>query len=629
MIERTLVEYVANALWQIPLLAGGAWLLLTVMKAGPRVQYGVWLGVLAMAVLLPLHGMGENGAVRVEISAADARAMERLASVETSGTDGANAGATGDVEGEWSPLHLRRVTVSERVARWMAGLYMGSVLFALGRVVRAWHVARRLVEESSTLTLAGDQTELLEDYGRRMRIRLPEVRESVVISSPMVVGMATPVLLLPDGFARHSEEEMRAALLHELAHVKRHDTLVNAVCQVAALPVSWHPATQWVQGRIRRTREMVCDAMAAEEMQSEIGYARCLMTLARSMLNDRELESCGAGVGLFHNNVLEERMARLMETKTAMRVRTKVVRVMTGAVMMAGAVAMAAMFHVTPTMAKAKAGLFQTASVSGGKPMAPEPAAVPETPAAPEVPAVHDVPAAEAPALPALPAPPALAALPALPAMAPMPALPAMPAAPPPPDGSSGHARGQESRVYYGDGVTIVNGEVRELTPEEKARVDKEMARAAKEIAAATARLNSPEFKREMEEAKAAGEKARAMVDSPEFKKEMEEARAAASKANDYVNSPEFKKQIEEARTEAAQARDLVNSPEFKQQMEEAKQAQLNLKLELPQIQEEVRRATAEVNSPEFKKQMEDVKRQVEESMRSLNQNTSADPDHK
>jgi len=60
MIERAVVEYIANALWQVPLLAGGAWLFLWAVRPGPRTQHGVWLAVLGLAVLLPVHGMGSG-----------------------------------------------------------------------------------------------------------------------------------------------------------------------------------------------------------------------------------------------------------------------------------------------------------------------------------------------------------------------------------------------------------------------------------------------------------------------------------------------------------------------------------------------------------------------------------------
>jgi hypothetical protein len=56
-------------------------------------------------------------------------------------------------------------------------------------------------------------------------------------------------------------------------------------------------------------------------------------------------------VGLFSNNVLEERVMRLMETKTVLSARAKLVRLATGATAMAAATLMATSFHVVPTMA--------------------------------------------------------------------------------------------------------------------------------------------------------------------------------------------------------------------------------------------------------------------------------------
>ena len=50
-------------------------------------------------------------------------------------------------------------------------------------------------------------------------------------------GCAAPVLLLPEGFARFTEDEVVAALCHELAHIKRQDYLMNLVCQVVSSAV--------------------------------------------------------------------------------------------------------------------------------------------------------------------------------------------------------------------------------------------------------------------------------------------------------------------------------------------------------------------------------------------------------
>ena len=192
----------------------------------------------------------------------------------------------------------------------------------------------------------------LEDYSHRLGIKPPQLRESGEVSSPMIVGGRAPFLLLPKGFARHTENEIRAALCHELAHIQRRDYLLNAACQVAALPLVWHPVVDWVQQRIHMTREMVCDAMAAQEMKSQLGYAKCLLALAHSMLGGRGMAAQGQFLGLFGNHTLEERVMRLMDT-TTLSVRAKAARVVSGAVMTIATGVIAGMFHVTPTMAQA------------------------------------------------------------------------------------------------------------------------------------------------------------------------------------------------------------------------------------------------------------------------------------
>src|SRR5664279_740668 len=67
-MEQAIAEYFANSLWQIPLLAFGAWLLLRALRSGAQIQYWVWLTVLGLAVVLPLRGI----AVHAESPAAPA-----------------------------------------------------------------------------------------------------------------------------------------------------------------------------------------------------------------------------------------------------------------------------------------------------------------------------------------------------------------------------------------------------------------------------------------------------------------------------------------------------------------------------------------------------------------------------
>ena len=57
---------------------------------------------------------------------------------------------------------------------------------------------------------------------------------------------------------------------HELVHVRRRDYLANLVCRVSALPIMYHPVAHLFCGACVRTREMVCDAIAAKKMASRV-----------------------------------------------------------------------------------------------------------------------------------------------------------------------------------------------------------------------------------------------------------------------------------------------------------------------------------------------------------------------
>ena len=78
MMERAMLEYLANALWQLPVLAAGAWALLWLMKPGPRTQYRVWVAVLGIAVLLPAWGIPSGKFVTVTGARFDELATARI-----------------------------------------------------------------------------------------------------------------------------------------------------------------------------------------------------------------------------------------------------------------------------------------------------------------------------------------------------------------------------------------------------------------------------------------------------------------------------------------------------------------------------------------------------------------------
>src|SRR6266853_1778977 len=78
VMEQAMLEYLANALWQLPVLAAGAWSLLWLTKPGPQTQYRVWLAVLGFAVLLPAWGIRSGTIAAVPGASFDELATARI-----------------------------------------------------------------------------------------------------------------------------------------------------------------------------------------------------------------------------------------------------------------------------------------------------------------------------------------------------------------------------------------------------------------------------------------------------------------------------------------------------------------------------------------------------------------------
>jgi uncharacterized protein (TIGR03435 family) len=71
-------------------------------------------------------------------------------------------------------------------------------------------------------------------------------------------------------------DQMEALLLHELAHIRRYDYLVNALQSMVEALLFYHPAVWWVSGHMRSEREMCCDDAVVAVTGDAQSYARAL-----------------------------------------------------------------------------------------------------------------------------------------------------------------------------------------------------------------------------------------------------------------------------------------------------------------------------------------------------------------
>ena len=123
--------------------------------------------------------------------------------------------------------------------------------------------------------------------------------ETALAEVPGVVGYMRPVILIPAGLlAGMPASQMEAILMHELAHIRRHDYLANLLQTVGEGFLFYHPAIWWISHVIRAERENCCDDLVVAASGDAHGYAAALAALEenRWMATKAVLASTGGNL---------------------------------------------------------------------------------------------------------------------------------------------------------------------------------------------------------------------------------------------------------------------------------------------------------------------------------------------
>jgi len=169
---------------------------------------------------------------------------------------------------------------SEQFLFWVVMVWLAGALMFWVRLAGGWVVAAR-ARSMLVRRAPPEWQEILRDLGAQIGLSRPvRLLVSALVQVPTVVGWLRPVVLVPVGMlgglpAAHLE----VLLLHELAHIRRHDYLINILQSVAESLLFYHPAIWWVSRHIRAERELCCDDVAVLISGDALTYARALTQL--------------------------------------------------------------------------------------------------------------------------------------------------------------------------------------------------------------------------------------------------------------------------------------------------------------------------------------------------------------
>jgi beta-lactamase regulating signal transducer with metallopeptidase domain len=163
---------------------------------------------------------------------------------------------------------------------WVVGFWLAGVTLLSARIGVALVSAHRLAD-SGIDTLPREWNAILRRLVDTMGIdRAVRLLESTRVDVPTVVGWLRPVILVPaSALTGLTPQQLETVLAHELAHIRRHDFVVNLAQTVVETLFFYHPAVWWISNRVRVEREHCCDDAAVAVCGDAVGYARALTTL--------------------------------------------------------------------------------------------------------------------------------------------------------------------------------------------------------------------------------------------------------------------------------------------------------------------------------------------------------------
>jgi GWxTD domain-containing protein len=183
---------------------------------------------------------------------------------------------------DWLPEMSARLRVSD-VLPWVTPFWIaGVVLFQLRGLI-SWTAARRLRNRGVCIAPAIWQQQLLR-LREAMRVSGPvALLESCLAEVPVVIGYLRPAILVPVSMlAGMPAAQIEAILLHELAHIRRRDYLVNLMQTMVESFLFYHPAIWWISSVIRTERENCCDDLVVAASGDAHEYAVALTALEQN-----------------------------------------------------------------------------------------------------------------------------------------------------------------------------------------------------------------------------------------------------------------------------------------------------------------------------------------------------------
>jgi len=253
-----------HSLWQGLLAAALAGIIIAATRrAGARLRYGLLVSLFAVFLC------GAAATFLITFNQAAAGPTPAAGGIVLSGVETVNDGPDfGTAFVQYFNRHAALVVLAWGIA----------FIAQLVKLMAEMHAVRRL-RYRKTSAPAAEWTLLLSLLGNQLHIRKTVLLlQSELVQVPVTLGFLKPVILVPVGLlAGLPAEQVETILLHELAHIRRSDYLVNLLQSLAETIFFFNPGIRWIAALIREEREACCDDMVLQRTPQKITYLEALV----------------------------------------------------------------------------------------------------------------------------------------------------------------------------------------------------------------------------------------------------------------------------------------------------------------------------------------------------------------
>ncbi|MEP7141489.1 MAG: M56 family metallopeptidase [Ferruginibacter sp.] len=163
-------------------------------------------------------------------------------------------------------------------AAWIVLTWLFIILLRCARLTAGLYGVYQL-KRRQTISPGEYWNNRITELSRQLQInKRVTLLQSGMSGLPAVIGYFKPVILFPAGMlASLPTDEVEAILVHELAHIRRKDFLVNLVQHIVEIIFFFNPAVRWVSCLIKSERENCCDDIAVSHTDNKRNYINALI----------------------------------------------------------------------------------------------------------------------------------------------------------------------------------------------------------------------------------------------------------------------------------------------------------------------------------------------------------------